>query len=286
MQVLHALISALGHALVTLSTALLVVVALHLALLLRAGRGAWAGLVGGAMAVLGACLLAADKGALCLTMSALDAVDEPTFHAMMPGLLAIFDKQGWVVLVWGMVLLPLGVAVQAVGLMRSGTWPTWQAGALLAGSLLIAAPDGMEIVNLTAPLALFAALAPEAVRLARGTSSITGGSATSHCQDLSRSHDENIDVDVLRGVPSDANHHPPRGRRSSAHPPYGEVVADRPQRHTGHHNPPEHAERLQRPQDADPNQARSAKQLDHALSLLPSTPLTLRRNPSAVCRRS
>ncbi len=173
----------LAHALVTLDTALLVVVALHLASLLRAGRHAWAGLVGGSMAVLGACLLAADKGALCLTMSALDAVDEHTFNAMMPGLLAIFDKQGWVALVWGMVLLPIGVAVQAVGLLQSGAWPGWQAGALLAGSLLIAAPDGMEIVNLTAALALFAALAPEAVRLARGTSSITGGVAASRCRD-------------------------------------------------------------------------------------------------------
>jgi hypothetical protein len=171
------------HALVTLNTALLVVVALHLQSLLRAGRGAWAGLVGGAMAVLGACLLAADKGALCLTMSALDAVDDRTFNAMMPGLMAIFDKQGWVVLVWGMVLLPLGVAVQAAGLMRSGAWPMWQAGALLAGSLLIAAPDGMEIVNLSAALALFVALAPQAVRLLRDTPSIKRGLAASRCRD-------------------------------------------------------------------------------------------------------
>ena len=172
-----------AHALVTLNTALLVVVALHLQSLLRAGRGAWAGLVGGAMAVLGVCLLAADKGALCLTMSALDAVDARTFNAMMPGLMAIFDKQGWVVLVWGMVLLPLGVAVQAAGLMRSGAWPMWQAGALLAGSLFIAAPDGMEIVNLAAAVALFVALAPQAVRLAMATSSITRGPAASRCRD-------------------------------------------------------------------------------------------------------
>jgi hypothetical protein len=172
-----------AHAMVTLNTALLVVVALHLQSLIRAGRGAWAGLVGCAMAVLGACLLAADKGALCLTMSALEAVDARTFDAMMPGLMAIFDKQGWVVLVWGMVLLPLGVALQAVGLMRSGVWPKWQAGVLLAGSLLIAAPDGMEIVNLAAALALLVALTPQAVRLFRGTSSITRGSAASRCRD-------------------------------------------------------------------------------------------------------
>jgi len=172
-----------AHALVTLNTALLVVVALHLQSLLRAGRGAWAGLVGGAMAVLGACLLAADKGALCLTMSALDAVDDNTFNAMMPGLMALFEKQGWVVLVWGMVLLPLGVAIQAIGLMRSGAWPKWQAGALLAGSLLIAAPDGMEIVNLTAALALLVALAPQAMRLVRDTSSVTHGATVSRCRD-------------------------------------------------------------------------------------------------------
>jgi hypothetical protein len=172
-----------AHALVTLNTALLVIVALHLQSLLRTGRGAWAGLVGGAMAVLGACLLAADKGALCLSMSALDAVDDQTFNAMLPGLMAIFDKQGWVVLVWGMVLLPFGVAVQAVGLMRSRTWPTWQAVALLFGSLLIAAPDGMEIVNLTAALALLVALVPAAARLVRNKLPISKNTAASRCRD-------------------------------------------------------------------------------------------------------
>jgi hypothetical protein len=172
-----------GHALVTLDTALLVVIALHLQSLLRAGRGAWAGLVGGSMAVLGACLLAADKGALCLTMSALDAVDDRTFNAMMPGLMAIFEKQGWAVLLWGMVLLPLGFAVQAIGLLQSRTWPRWQTAALLAGSLLIAAPDGMEIINLTAALALCLALIPEAVRLARKMSPTASRQATSGCRD-------------------------------------------------------------------------------------------------------
>jgi hypothetical protein len=102
-------------------------------------------------------------------MSTLDKVADKTFVAMMPGLMAIFDKQGWVVLVWGMVLLPLGFAVQAVGLLRSRAWPGWQAAALLAGSLFIAAPDGMEITNLTAALTLCVALIPEAVRVARST---------------------------------------------------------------------------------------------------------------------
>jgi hypothetical protein len=97
--------------------------------------------------------------------------------------MAIFEKQGWVVLVWGMVLLPLGVAVQAIGLMRSGAWPKWQAAALFAGSLLIATADGMEIVNLTAALALLVALVPQAVRLARGGASIAISGASSRCRD-------------------------------------------------------------------------------------------------------
>lgn len=158
-----------GHALVTLDAALLVAVAVHLQRTLRGGRGAWAGWLGGCLAVLGACLLAAGKGAMCLTMSALDTVDDRTFAAMLPGLLAIFEKHGWMVLVWGMVLLPIGFAVQAIGLFQAGAWPRWQVAALLAGSLLIGTPDGMEVVNLAAALTLCLALVPEAARVVRTT---------------------------------------------------------------------------------------------------------------------
>ena len=61
-----------GHVLVTLSTALLIVVALHFMRLLNNSAGAWAGFIGAVVAILGAVFLAVDKGALCLTMSAFD----------------------------------------------------------------------------------------------------------------------------------------------------------------------------------------------------------------------
>jgi hypothetical protein len=67
--------------------------------------------------------------------------------------------------------------------MRSGAWPKWQAVALLFGSLLIAAPDGMEVVNLTAALALLVALAPAAARLVRNKVPIAHGSAATRCRD-------------------------------------------------------------------------------------------------------
>jgi len=156
------------HALVTVNTALLVVVALELMRLLDGTSSARAGLVGAALAVLGACLLAADKGALCLTMSALDTLPEPDFARMMPGLLAIFSFKGWMALVWGLLLMPIGVMIQAVGMLRARVLPRWQVVLLLASLPFIGFPDGAEIVNLAAALLLTAALLPHGVRLLRG----------------------------------------------------------------------------------------------------------------------
>ena len=169
-----------GHVLVTLNTALLVVIAVHFMKLLDRTAWAWAGLVGGALGILGAIMLAADKGALCLTMSALDTVPASKFAAMMPGLLAMFSHKGWMVLLWGIVLLPLGFAILAIGLLKTGALPRWQSALFLAGVLLVGFPDGAEIINLTASILMAAALVPYGMRLLerRGSAgiSVTAGS--------------------------------------------------------------------------------------------------------------
>ncbi len=154
-----------GHALVTLNTGLLVVAALHFMKLLDRGAGAWAGFVGGVLAVLGALMLAADKGALCLTMSALDTLPDGDFAEMMPGLLAMFSKEGWLVLLWGILLLPVGFAIQAVALLTCRALPRWQSVLFLIGVLLVATPDGVEIVNLSASILLAAAFVPYGIRM-------------------------------------------------------------------------------------------------------------------------
>jgi hypothetical protein len=155
----------LGHSLVLLGTSLLIVAALQFLSTLGQGSAAWAGLVGAALAVLGAILLAADKGALCLTMSALDTLPEGQFSAMMPGLLAMFSKKGWMKLLWGIVLLPLGFAIQAVGLLQTKALPPWQSIFFLTGVLLVAVPDGMEIINLSASILMAVAMIPYGIQL-------------------------------------------------------------------------------------------------------------------------
>ena len=154
-----------GHALVTLNTGLLVVVSIHFMRLLDDTSFAWAGLIGAILAVFGALMLAADKGALCLTMSALDNLPNEDFAQMMPGLLVMFAKEGWLVLLWGIMLLPIGFAVQAVGLLRSNVIPRWQSASLLIGVLFVATPDGVEIVNLTASILLAIAFVPYGARI-------------------------------------------------------------------------------------------------------------------------
>jgi len=154
-----------AHALVTLNTAVLVVLTLHFKKLLDRTPAAWAGMIGAALAVLGACLLAADKGALCLTMSALDTLPESEFEQMMPGLLAMFSFKGWMVMVWGLLLMPIGVAVQIIAMLKTKVLPRWPLVLFLVGVLFVGFPDGAEIINLSAATLMAVALIPYGARL-------------------------------------------------------------------------------------------------------------------------
>jgi hypothetical protein len=147
-----------------------------MSLLGRFGRPWW-GFVGGALAVLGSLALAADKGALCLTMSSLERLTDAEFKDMMPGLLAMFSKQGWLVLIWGVLLLPVGFVVQAMGLLKSRALPRWQSVLFLVGVLFIGTPDGAEVVNLIASLLVALAMVPYGVQLVRTPSPSTAARA-------------------------------------------------------------------------------------------------------------
>jgi hypothetical protein len=154
-----------GHVLVMLSTTLLIVVALHFMKLLDHSSLAWAGFIGAAIAILGAIILAADKGALCLTMSAFVTLPEKVFSQIMPGVMAMFTKQGWLGLLWGIVFLPIGFAIQAIALLKTNTLPLWQSILFLIGVLLVGTPDGLEIINLSASVMMAIAFVPYGIQI-------------------------------------------------------------------------------------------------------------------------
>jgi hypothetical protein len=160
-----------AHVLVTLSPVLLVVVAMKFKSVLELHSAGWAGLLGAALAILGAMMLAADKGALCLTMSALDTLPQKEFGQFMPGLLAMFSKAGWLSLLWGLLFLPIGFALQAIALLKTKSLPRWQSSLFLIGVLLIGTPDGAEIVNLSASFLIAVALIPYGMRIIAGRES-------------------------------------------------------------------------------------------------------------------
>ena len=154
-----------GHVLVTLNTSLLIVVALHFTSLLGNSDGALAGFIGGVIAILGAIFLAVDKGALCLTMSAFDTLPEKTFDQIMPGVMTLFTRKGWLKLIWGIVFLPIGFAIQAIALLKTHTLSPWQSILFLIGTLFIATPDGAEIINLSASIMMAASLIPYGLQI-------------------------------------------------------------------------------------------------------------------------
>jgi len=117
------------------------------------------------VAILGVVILAADKGALCLTMSALDTLPETEFSQMMPGLLAMYSFKGWLVLLWGILLIPIGFAIQAIALLKTKAFPRWGNVVFLIGVLFIGFPDGAEIINLTASILMAIALVPYGIQI-------------------------------------------------------------------------------------------------------------------------
>lgn len=155
-----------GHVLMLSSVPLLLIATLKLKDLSK-GRGAWLGFIGGALAVIGAVFLAADKGALCLVTSAFDTLPEDQFAQLLPGLEAMFNKAGWLVLVWLLALLPIGFALQAVGLILARAIPRRQSVLLLIGSVLLANPD-IEIISLIASVLLAIALIPLGIQIING----------------------------------------------------------------------------------------------------------------------
>jgi hypothetical protein len=134
-----------GHLLVMFSVPFIIFASFRFMTILR-GRGGWYGLIGGVLSVFGAFMLAVDKGALTLTLTAFQTIPDPEFAGVRPALQALQDRMGLLWITWAYALLPVGTIVQTIGLLRENVVPKWQGNSIIAGLLLLLNPD-IEIIS-------------------------------------------------------------------------------------------------------------------------------------------
>lgn len=148
---------------------LIIVIALKIKDLLR-DRGEWYGLIGCSLAIFGVTILAADKGALCMVPSAFETLPDEQFTQMLPGLQAMLDGKGMLSLRWGLLLLPIGIAIQGVGLFLTRVIPRWQSIPIIIGSLMLVNPD-IDLINLFASIFYMIGLIPIGIQIIKNKTS-------------------------------------------------------------------------------------------------------------------
>lgn len=128
------------------------------------GKGKKAGFWGGIIGLFGAFILAVDKGALCLVLSAFETLPEAQFQEFVPSLGVIVNKEGLLWVVWLLPLLPIGAAIQAFGLMKEQIINKLQGACIIIGLLLLNNPD-IELISSIGALLMCVGYIPWGVKL-------------------------------------------------------------------------------------------------------------------------
>jgi hypothetical protein len=153
----------IGHLIVTLAVPVIMIMLISSMNVLQ-GKGKVFGYWGGILGLFGAFILAVDKGALCLVMSAFDTLPEAKFQELVPFLSVIVNKEGLLWVVWLLPLLPIGAAIQATGLMKEKFIKKWQGVCIVAGLLLLNNPD-IELISSVGALLMCVGYIPWGVKL-------------------------------------------------------------------------------------------------------------------------
>jgi hypothetical protein len=154
-----------GHLIVFAAVPLIVISLLYVSQVLDgAGRSFafWGALLG----VVGAVVLAGDKGALCIVLSAFDSLPPADFEAIRPAIQAIVERRGLLVIFWLLPLLPLGGIIQIVGMMKEGMMSRPGGIAAIVGLALLNNPD-IDIVSSIGALLMCVAYVPLGLRFCR-----------------------------------------------------------------------------------------------------------------------
>lgn len=156
----------IGHLIVTFAVPVIMIALTGIMNLLQ-DKGKPYGFWGGILGLFGAFILAVDKGALCLVLSAFDTLPEPEFHSFAPFLHVVVNKAGMLWVVWLLPLLPVGAAIQAWGLLKERFIGKWQAACIIAGLLLLNNPD-IEFISTIGALLMCAGYIPWGLGILRG----------------------------------------------------------------------------------------------------------------------
>lgn len=156
----------IGHLIVMFSVPVIIIALVSIMNVLQ-GKGKRLGFWGGIIGLFGAFILAVDKGALCLVLSAFDTLPEAQFQQFVPFLSVIVHKSGLLWVVWLLPLLPLGAAIQAIGLMKEKFISKWQGTCIVVGLLLLNNPD-LEFISSIGALLMCAGYIPWGVRILQG----------------------------------------------------------------------------------------------------------------------
>jgi hypothetical protein len=156
----------IGHLIVMFAVPVIMIALISFMNILQ-GKGKRLGFWGGIIGLFGAFILAVDKGALCLVMSAFDTLSEADFQKFVPFLSVIVNKSGLLWVVWLLPLLPLGASIQALGLLNEKFISRWQAICIITGLLLLNNPD-IEFISSIGALLMCAGYIPWGVRILQG----------------------------------------------------------------------------------------------------------------------
>lgn len=135
----------IGHFIVMFSVPLIIIVMLGIMNMLQHTGKRW-GFWGCVIGIFGAFILAVDKGALCLVLSAFDTLPEKDFTDFAPALQVIVNKAGLLWVCNLLSLLTVGGIIQFIGLIKEHKIKLWKGIISIIGLILLNNPD-IELIS-------------------------------------------------------------------------------------------------------------------------------------------
>jgi hypothetical protein len=155
-----------GHLIVFAAVPFIILSVSYVATISKAAGRAY-GVVGGMVAIVGAVILAGDKGALCIVLSAFDTLSDVDFAAIRPALQAIVERRGLLMIFSALPLLPIGAVIQMLGMMKEGMVSRMNGVVAIVGLALLNNPD-IDIVSSVGAFLMCLTYVPLGARIATG----------------------------------------------------------------------------------------------------------------------